>query len=92
MDEYYPNAALISPSQLPSPNYPHLPIGPMAVAVQMEKTYKENERNQPSATVSILQSGSPIGTWSVAAGFPRPLSFQASGKTCQIVLRPKTVL
>jgi ResB-like family len=89
VDEYYPNAALISPSQLPSPNYPHLLIGPMAVAVQMEKTYKENERNQPSATVSILQSGSPIGTWSVAAGFPRPLSFQASGKSCQIVLRPK---
>jgi hypothetical protein len=89
VDEYYPNAALVSPAQLPSPNYPHLPIGPMAVAVQMEKTYKENERNQPCATVSILQNGSPIGTWSVAAGFPRPLSFQASGKTCQIVLRPK---
>jgi hypothetical protein len=87
--EYYPNAALVSPSQLPSQNYPHLPIGPMAVAVQMEKTYKENERNQPALTVSILQSGNLIGTWSLAAGFPRPLSFQAAGKTCQIVLRPK---
>jgi hypothetical protein len=39
--------------------------------------------------VSILQSGNLIGTWSLAAGFPRPLSFQAAGKTCQIVLRPK---
>jgi ResB-like family len=89
INEYYPNAALVSPSQLPSADYPHLPIGPMAVAVQMEKTYKENERNQPAATVSILQNGSLIGTWSLAAGFPRPLSFQAAGKTCQIVLRPK---
>jgi ResB-like family len=89
INEYYPNAALVSPSQLPSPNYPHLPIGPMAVAVQMEKTYKENERNQPAATVSILQKGNLIGTWSLAAGFPRPLSFQVAGKTCQIVLRPK---
>jgi hypothetical protein len=87
--EYYPNAALVSPSQLPSQNYPHLPIGPMAVAVQMEKTYKENERNQPALTVSILQSGNLIGTWSLAAGFPRPLSFQAAGKACQVVLRPK---
>jgi hypothetical protein len=87
--EFYPNAALVSPSQLPSQNYPHLPIGPMAVAVEMEKTYKENERNQPAATVSISQSGNLIGTWSLAAGFPRPLSFQAAGKTCQIVLRPK---
>jgi hypothetical protein len=89
IQDYYPNAALINPSQLPSSNYPHLPIGPMAVAVQMEKTYKENERNQPAATVSILQNGQLIGTWSLAAGFPRPLSFVAAGKTCQIVLRPK---
>jgi hypothetical protein len=89
IQDYYPNAALVSPSQLPSPDYPHLPIGPMAVAVQMERTYKENERNQPAATVSILQNGNPIGSWSVAAGFPRPRSFQAAGKTLQIVLRPK---
>jgi hypothetical protein len=89
IQDYYPNAALVSPAQLPSLSYPHLPIGPMAVAVQMEKTYKENERNQPAATVSILQHGNSIGTWSLAAGFPRPLSFQAAGKTFQIVLRPK---
>jgi hypothetical protein len=89
IQEYYPNAALISPTQLPSSGYPHLPIGPMAVAVQMEKTYKENERNQPAATVSILQNGNPLGSWSLAAGFPRPLSFQAAGKNFEIVLRPK---
>jgi hypothetical protein len=87
--DFYPNAALVSPSQLPSQNYPHLAVGPMAVAVQMEKTYKENERNQPATTVAISQSGDLIGTWSLAAGFPRPISFQAAGKTCQIVLRPK---
>jgi ResB-like family len=87
--EFYPNAALVSPSQLPSQNYPHLAIGPMAVAVQMEKTYKENERNQPATTVSVFQTGNLIGTWSLAAGFPRPISFQVAGKTCQVVLRPK---
>src|ERR1700676_1523441 len=43
IQEYYPNAALVSPGQLPSPSYPHLPIGPMGVAVQMEKTYQEND-------------------------------------------------
>ena len=89
VQDYYPNAALVNPWQLPSANYAHLPIGPMAVAVQMEKTYKESERNQPAASVSILQGGQLIGTWSLAAGFPRPLSFVAAGKTCQIVLRPK---
>jgi hypothetical protein len=89
INDYYPNAALINPSQLPAPTYPHLKIGPMAAAVQIERTYKENERNQPAATVSVLQHGQPLGTWSLAAGFPRPLSFEAAGKKWQIVLRPK---
>jgi ResB-like family len=87
--DYYPNAALVNPSQLPTPSYPHLAVGPMAVAVRMEKTYKENDRNQPAVTVSISQSGKLVGSWSLAAGFPRPLSFQTAGKTYQIVLRPK---
>jgi hypothetical protein len=89
INDYYPNAALINPAQLPAPTYPHLKIGPMAAAVQIERTYKENERNQPAATLSVLQHGLPVGTWSLAAGFPRPLSFEAGGKKWEIVLRPK---
>ena len=41
--EYFSNSALLPPDQLPSSNYPHLQIGPMAVSVQTERTYKENE-------------------------------------------------
>ena len=89
VNEYYSNSALINQNQLPSTNYPHLRIGPMAVAVQLEKTYKENERNLPSAGVSIFQNGQLIGTWSLAAAFPRPVSFQVGVKSYQIVLRPK---
>jgi ResB-like family len=89
INDFYPNAALINPSQLPGPTYPHLKVGPMAAAVQIERTYKENERNQPAATVSLFQHGQSLGTWSLAAGFPRPLSFEAAGKTWEIVLRPK---
>lgn len=89
INDFYPNAALINPSQLPAANYPHLQLGPMADAVEMERTYKENERNQPAANVSVIQGGNVIGTWNLAAGFPRPISFDAAGKACQIVLRPK---
>lgn len=89
VNEFYPNAALVSPSQLPGATYPHLQIGPMANAVQMKPTYKENDRNWPAATVSLLQSGTLIGTWSLAAGFPHPIGFQVGGKPYQIVLRPK---
>jgi ResB-like family len=86
---FYPNAALISPSQLPSARYPHLQIGPMAVAVPVEKTYKQDERNLPAVSLSLSRDGKSIGSWNLGAGFPRPLDFQIDGKNYQIVLRPK---
>ena len=89
IDEYFINSALFPPDKLPSSNFPHLQIGPMAVSVQKEQTYKENERNMPTAAVSVWQGGKHIGSWTLAAGFPRPVSFQASGKNYQMVLRPK---
>ncbi len=89
INEYFPNSALFRPDQLPSSHYPHLQIGPMAVSVQQELTYKENERNMPTAAVSVWQGGKPVGSWSLASGFPRPVSFPAGGKNYQIVLRPK---
>jgi ResB-like family len=87
--DYYPNSALVDPSQLPSANYPHLALGPMAVSVPMARTYKQNERNQPTAGVSVSQDGRPIGSWIVAAGFPRMISFTAAGKSYEMTLRPK---
>ncbi len=89
VDEFYPNAALINPSQLPSREYPHLKLGPMAVAVPVAKTYKQDERNQPSAALQILQNGQAVTTVDLAAGFPRSATFQAGGKTYEISLRPK---
>jgi hypothetical protein len=89
VNEYYPNSALINPSRLPQPTYPHLSIGPMAVAVELEKTYKQNERNLPAAAFSVFQKDQLIGSWRLAAGFPRPIAFQAGSKNYQAVLRPK---
>jgi hypothetical protein len=87
--EYFANSALVRPDQLPTSNHPQLQIGPMAVSVQRERTYKENERNMPTAAVSVWHGGRNVGSWNLAAGFPRPASFQAGGKDYQIVLRPK---
>ena len=89
INDYFPNSALLRPDQLQSSNYPQLRIGPMAVSVQLERTYKENERNMPTAAVSVLEGGTPIGSWNLAAGFPRPVNFQVGGKNYQITLRPK---
>ena len=89
IDEYFINSALFPPDKVPTSNYPHLKVGPMAVSVQQEQTYKENERNMPTAAVSVWQGGRHLGSWALAAGFPRPVSFQAGGKNYQVVLRPK---
>jgi hypothetical protein len=37
-------------------------IGPMAVAVGRERTYKENERNLPAAAVSVWKGGTRVGS------------------------------
>ena len=89
VDEAYENAALINPNQLPTPTYPHLKLGPMAVAVGIPKTYKQNERNQPAAAVTLLKDGKPVGSWSVASGFPQPIQFKVGSDPYAIVLRPK---
>jgi ResB-like family len=89
IDEYFDNSALVRADQLPPSSDPHLQIGPMAVAVRRERTYKENERNMPVAAVSVWQGGTRVGSWNLAAGFARPVGFQAGAKQYQIVLRPK---
>ncbi len=89
VNDFYENAALVGPKQLPSENYPHLRVGPMAVAVPIPRTYKQDERNQPAASVSLMQNGQQIGSWSLASGFPQPIQFRAGPKPFAIVLRPK---
>jgi hypothetical protein len=89
VNDFYENAALVGPNQLPSENYPHLRVGPMAVAVPIPRTYKQDERIQPAASVSLIQNGQQIGSWSLASGFPQPIQFRAGPKPFAIVLRPK---
>jgi hypothetical protein len=89
VDESYENAALINPNQLPSPNYPHLRLGPMAVAVAVQKTYKQNERNQPTAAVTLLKDGQAVGSWALSSGFPQPVQFKIGSDPFEIIFRPK---
>jgi hypothetical protein len=89
VNDFYPNSVLVNPGRLPSPAYPHLKLGPMAVAVQVPKTYKQDERNVATAAVTLLDKGQPVGSWSVSTGFPQPVNFQIGGKPFQIVLQPQ---
>jgi hypothetical protein len=87
--DFYPNSVLISPDRLPSSDYPHLRVGPMAVAVNVKKTYKQDERNMPTVDVSVLQKEQTLGSWSLAAGFPATQTFESNGKSYEIVFRAK---
>jgi hypothetical protein len=89
VDESYENAALINPNQLPSANYPHLRVGPMAVAVAIPKTYKQNEQNQPTAAVTLLKAGQSLGSWVLSSGFPQAVQFKVGLNPFAIVFRPK---
>ena len=89
VNDFYPNSALVNPGRLPSPAYPHLKLGPMAVAVQIPKTYKQDERNVATAAVTLLDKDQPVGSWSVSSGFPQPVNFQVEGKPFQISLQPQ---
>jgi hypothetical protein len=89
IDEYSTNSALLRPDQLPPSTFPHLQIRPMAVSVPRERTYKENERNMPTAALSVWHGGRTVGSWNLTAGFPRPASFHAGGKDYPLVLRSK---
>src|ERR1700758_369794 len=76
IDEYFINSALLTADQLPSSNYPHLQIGPLAVVIRQDRTYKESERNMPAAMVSVWRGAEKVGSWNLAAGFPRPVRFR----------------
>jgi hypothetical protein len=61
----------------------------MAVAVAVAKTYKQDERNEPAAAVSLRRGGNVIGSWALASGFPQPKDFKVDSAPFSIVLRPK---
>ena len=60
----------------------------MAVLRQQSRTYKENERNMPTAAVSVLQRGKAIGSWN-SGRLSSAGDVSGCGKELQIVLRPK---
>jgi len=88
---YYPNAALAardpnSPGVAPTPATTG--IGLQATATPLAYSYKQNERNAPSAYIELVGTEGPIGTWLVSADprFP-PQSFEYAGRTWKIAFR-----
>ena len=85
---YLPNATLqetMSGSATPS-GPANQGVGPRILATLQPLTFKEGERNLPSAYVELTGPDGPIGTWLVSP-LLEPQSFQFAGRTWKIALR-----
>jgi len=62
-------------------------VGPQVVATLQPLTYKQDERNIPSAYVELTGSDGVLGTWLVSPFLDEPQRFEAGGRTWKIALR-----
>jgi hypothetical protein len=87
---YYPNSEVQMRSQVP--NAPPSPatagMGPMIAVTPVEVTYKEDERNIPSAYVELVGTDGSLGVYLVSAGLGNPQKFDYAGKSWKLVMRP----
>jgi hypothetical protein len=86
--EYYPNSNLqrVGPFAGPRPVATQ-GFGTGIVIVPEKMTYKQNERNVPSAYVEIVTPEGSQGTWLASQMLVQPQTFQYGGKTWEIAFR-----
>jgi hypothetical protein len=93
--DYYPNSTLRGPAQeaaAPGPNAATKGIGAQVTARPLPLTYKQNERNVPSAYVELIGPEGSLGTWMVSvhlSGNPEvpPQRLEYAGHTYTIAMR-----
>jgi len=62
-------------------------IGAQIIATAQPLTYKQDERNLPSAFIELTGPDGPIGTWLVSTQLTEPQRFDYGGRSWKIVLR-----
>lgn len=84
---YYPNSILQMRPQDGPPSPATAGIGPQLMAAPQPITYRENERNVPTAFVELVGSGGSLGTYLVSTGLIRAQPFDHAGRQWKIALR-----
>lgn len=76
-------------SQVPGapPSTANQGMGPMIVATPLEVTYKEDERNVPTAYVELVGPDGSLGTWVVSPVLGMPQRFDYGGRKWRMVMR-----
>ena len=88
--DYYPNSALQMRSQAPgaAPTISNMGLGPQIAVTPLEVTYKEDERNIPTAFVELVGTDGSLGIWTVSPLLGMPQRLQVAGRSFRMVMRP----
>ena len=92
---YYPNSILQrrSPGATPRPgeqvSLATTGIGESIMAAPQPITYRQDERNLPSAYVELAAADRSLGTYLVSTGLEMPQTFEYGGRQWKIALRVK---
>jgi len=88
---YYPNSTLQMRSQAPGapPSPANQGMGPHVAATPLDVTYREDERNMPSAFVELVGPDGSLGTWVVSTLLGMPQKFSYAGRDWKLIMRPE---
>jgi hypothetical protein len=89
---YVPNANLqmqaqAQPGASTVPNLATQGIGPRLSVTPLRLTYRDNERNLPTAFLELIGSEGSIGTWLVSPMLVQPQIFEYAGRTWRLEFR-----
>jgi hypothetical protein len=89
---YVPNANLqmqaqAQPAGSTVPNLATQGIGPRLAVTPLRLTYRDNERNLPTAFLELIGSEGSIGTWLVSPMLVQPQIFEYAGRTWRLEFR-----
>jgi hypothetical protein len=88
---YYENSTVQMRSQAPGapPSLANQGMGPQLAVTPAEVTYRQDERNTPSAYVELVGPEGSLGVWTVSVLLGNPQRFEYAGRSWKIIMRPK---
>ena len=87
---FFPNSTLSMRGPMMGAEAPGIAtqgVGPQVIATVKPLTYKEDERNIPSAYIELVGAEGSLGTWLVSPALEEPQTFTAAGRTWKMDLR-----
>jgi len=86
---FYPNSTLQLRRANPhaAPSHATAGVGPQLIATPQPLTYKQDERNMPSAFVDLIGPDGSLGTYLVSTLLLEPQRFEHAGRIYEISLR-----